>query len=262
MNHASARLISGYARGADLPGDQVWAIEAHLETCALCREALAKASEVSSLVESVWAGLEPSLTYQAPPARRLARWLSTWATPVMLPWLAMIGLVTVVAVVFDHLGPATTGVTAVQLFAPVLPVLGVAASWARGIDPAYELVAATPRAGLYLIFRRTTAVLAVVLPVLLVAGWVTGTGFALWLLPSLAFTSGTLALGGLIGISRAAYALVVTWAAVLVLPTIAQQGHTFALSSAALPIWAGIFALTTVIVALHKGAFTRLGAHH
>lgn len=262
MNHASARLISGYARGADLPGDQVWAIEAHLETCALCREALAKASEVSSLVESVWAGLEPSLTYQAPPARRLARWLSTWATPVMLPWLAMIALVTVLTVVFDRFGPINTGATAVQLFAPVLPVLGVAASWARGIDPAYELVAATPRAGLYLIFRRTTAVLAVVLPVLLVAGWVTGTGVALWLLPSLAFTSGTLALGGLIGISRAAYALVVIWAALLVLPTIAQQGHTFALSSAALPIWAGIFALTTVIVALHKGAFTRLGAHH
>lgn len=261
MNHASARLITGYARGDDLPGDEVWALEAHLETCALCREALAKASEVSSLVESVWAGLEPSLTYQAPPARRVARWLSTWATPVMLPWLAMIALVTVFAVAFDHF-VSTDGVTAVQLFAPVLPVLGVAASWARGLDPAYELVAATPRAGLYLIFRRTTAVLAVVLPVLLVAGWVTGTGFALWLLPSLAFTSGTLALGGLIGISRAAYTLVAIWGAVLVLPTVAQQGHTFALSSAALPVWAGIFALTTVIVALHKGAFTRLGAHH
>lgn len=263
MNHASTRLITGYARGDDLPGDQVWALEAHLETCAFCREALASASEVSSLVESVWAGLEPSLTYQATPARRFARWLSTWATPVMLPWLVMIGLVTVVAVVFDHfVGRPTDGVTAVQLFAPVLPVLGVAASWARGIDPAYELVAATPRAGLYLIFRRTTAVLAVVLPVLLVAGWLTGTGFALWLLPSLAFTSGTLALGGLIGISRAAYTLVAVWGALLVLPTVAQQGHTFALSSAAMPIWAGIFALTTVIVALHKGAFTRLGAHH
>jgi hypothetical protein len=178
----------------------------------------------------------------------------------MAPWLAMIVLVTLLAVLFDQVWPTVLDVTTVQLFAPVLPVLGVAASWARGLDPAYEVVTATPRAGLYLVVRRTVAVLAVVLPVLGVAGWLTGTAPALWLLPSLAFTTGTLALGGLVGISRAAYALIAVWAAILVLPTVA--GQTFALGTGALPVWAGIFALTTVVVALHKGAFTRLGAHH
>jgi hypothetical protein len=180
----------------------------------------------------------------------------------MLPWLGMIVLVTLLAVAFDRIGQSMLDVTAVQLFAPVLPVLGVAASWARGLDPAYEVVVATPRAGLYLIARRTLAVLVVVLPVLGVAGWLTGTAFALWLLPSLAFTTGTLALGGLIGVARAGCALVAVWVAGLVLPTVVAHEQTFAFSTGALPVWAGIFALTSVVVALHKGAFTRLGARN
>jgi hypothetical protein len=264
MNHASDRLIAGYATGDDLPDDQLWGLEAHLETCAACRARLAALSPAQPVVDVVWSRLAVDIELPGTPAhvhpRR--RWLVTWVTPVMVPWLAMIVLVTLLAVVLDRIGPAVLDVTAVQLFAPLLPVLGVAASWARGLDPAYEAVVATPRAGLYLITRRTLAVLVVVLPVLGVAGWLTGTGFALWLLPSLAFTSGTLALGGLIGVTRAAYALVVAWTAVVALPTVAAQEQTFALSTGALPVWAGIFALTTVAVALHKGAFTRLGVHN
>jgi anti-sigma factor RsiW len=272
MNHASDRLIAGYVAGDDLPGDQLWGLEAHLETCAACRARLAAVAPVQPVVDLVWNRLavEVQLSgelFHGPPVpvparvrRRRWRWLDTWVTPAMAPWLAMIVLVTLLAVLFDQVWPTVLDVTTVQLFAPVLPVLGVAASWARGLDPAYEVVTATPRAGLYLVVRRTVAVLAVVLPVLGVAGWLTGTAPALWLLPSLAFTTGTLALGGLVGISRAAYALIAVWAAILVLPTVA--GQTFALGTGALPVWAGIFALTTVVVALHKGAFTRLGAHH
>ena len=62
----------------------------------------------------------------------------------------------------------------VLLAAPVLPLLGVAASWSRALDPAHELVAATPAAGLPLLLWRTLVVLAVVVPAALVAGVVTG----------------------------------------------------------------------------------------
>jgi hypothetical protein len=264
MNHASDRLIAGYAAGDDLPGDQLWGLEAHLETCAECRARLALQAPALPVVDVVWSRLAVDIELSgalAHPARPRRRWLTTWVTPVMLPWLAMIVLVTLLAVLFDHFAHAFTDVTAVQLFAPVLPVLGVAASWARGLDPAYEVVVATPRAGLYLIARRTLAVLVVVLPVLGVAGWLTGTNFALWLLPSLAFTTGTLALGGVIGVTRAAYALIAVWFGLIVLPGVAAR-QTFALSIGAVPVWAGVFALTTVVVALHKGAFTRLGAHN
>ncbi|WIY05719.1 zf-HC2 domain-containing protein [Amycolatopsis mongoliensis] len=273
MTHASDELIAEYVAGYGLPADRLWGLEAHLETCRACRARLADVAPVQPVVDLVWnrLGVEIELSgvpFHGQPVRPRARyrsrrrWLDTWVTPVMLPWLGMIVLVTLLAALLDHFGESVLKVTAVQLLAPVLPVLGVAASWARGLDPAYEVVVATPRAGLYLIARRTLAVLLVVLPVLGVAGWLTGTALALWLLPSLAFTTGTLALGGLIGVTRAAYVLIAVWVAGLLLPTVAAHEQTFALSTGALPVWAVIFALTSVVVALHKGAFTRLGARN
>ncbi len=65
------------------------------------------------------------------------------------------------------------------------------------------------------------------MPTLLVVGWLTGTEPVLWLLPSLAFTTGTLALGGLIGVSRAAYGLITVWGLVFVLPTVVAGQPTF-----------------------------------
>ncbi|WP_290054145.1 zf-HC2 domain-containing protein [Amycolatopsis solani] len=276
MNHASDQLIAVYVTGGDLPGDQLWGLEAHLENCPACRARLAEVAPVQPVVDAVWNRLAPEIEVRLsgvpfheplvpkprPRRPRRWRWLDTWVTPAMAPWLAMIAAVALVAVLLDGVWHAVLDVTAVQLFAPALPVLGVAASWARGLDPAYEVVTATPRAGLYLIVRRTVAVLAVVLPVLGAAGWLTGTAPALWLLPSLAFTTGTLALGGVIGVSRAAYALIAVWVAIVVLPAFVQRGQAFALTTGALPVWAGIFALTTVAVVLHRAAYTRLGAHH
>ncbi|MGW3959225.1 zf-HC2 domain-containing protein [Amycolatopsis sp. NPDC005003] len=262
MNHAPERLIAAYVAGEDLPGDQLWGLEAHLEACRACRARLAEVAPAQPVVDLVWHRLSPEIGLPVVPRRRRWRWLDTWVTPAMAPWLAMIAAVTLAAVLLDSVWAEVVRVPAVQLFAPVLPVLGVAASWARGLDPAYEVVTATPRAGLYLIVRRTAAVLVVVLPVLGVAGWLTGTQPALWLLPSLAFTTGTLALGGLIGVSRAAYALVAVWVAIVVLPAFVQRQEAFSLGTGALPVWAAVFALTTVVVVLRGPAFTRLGARH
>ena len=275
MTHAPDRLILAYVAGEDLPGDELWGLEAHLEACGVCRARLAEVAPVQPVVDLVWNRLSAEVLLPAGPfhepgtprpqprrRRRRARWLDTWVTPAMAPWLAMIVAVTLAAVLLDAVWHVVLDVPAVQLFAPVLPVLGVAVSWARGLDPAYEVVTATPRAGLYLIVRRTVAVLAVVLPVLGVAGWLTGTQPALWLLPSLAFTTGTLALGGLVGVSRAAYALIAVWVAIVVLPAFVQRGEAFSLGTGALPVWAVVFALSAVVVALRGPAFTRLGARH
>ena len=69
----------------------------------------------------------------------------------MVPWLAMVVGVTLVALLLDLSDTGSGEVSLVLLLAPVLPVLGVAASWSRGLDPAYELTASVPRAGLYLV---------------------------------------------------------------------------------------------------------------
>ncbi|MDR6978376.1 hypothetical protein J2X68_005102 [Streptomyces sp. 3330] len=267
--HASMRIIEGYARGgADLAADEVWALEAHLETCRACRDRLSAAvgagvPAVASLVDTVWSGLEPRLAVTAtmPRGRRWSARLSRWMTPAMVPWLAMVVGVTSLALLLDMAGTGFGEVSLLLLFAPVLPVLGVAASWSRGLDPAYELTASAPRAGLYLVLRRTASVLAVVVPALLVGGWVTGVMVAQWLLPCLAFTATTLALGGIVGVTRAAVALAAVWAAVVVAPTLATSRTAFTLRSGGLPAWGLILALGIGVVIVRRGAYSVPGAH-
>ncbi|WP_371667147.1 zf-HC2 domain-containing protein [Streptomyces sp. NBC_00289] len=267
--HASMRTIEGYARGgADLAADEVWAVEAHLETCRVCRDRLsaavgAEVPVVASLVDTVWSALEPRLTVTAmmPRGRRWSARLSRWMTPSMVPWLAMVVGVTLLALLFDLVDTGSGEVSLVLLFAPVLPVLGVAASWSRGLDPAYELTASVPRAGLYLVLRRTASVLGVVVPGLLVGGWMTGVMVAQWLLPCLAFTAATLALGGVVGVTRAAVVLAAVWAGVVVAPTLATSRTTFALRTAGLPAWGLVLALGIGVVIARRGAYSVLGAH-
>ncbi|MCS0639804.1 zf-HC2 domain-containing protein [Streptomyces sp. LP05-1] len=290
--HPSERLIERYVAGSpaiaaasspavvavgepDAPADELWALEAHLEACRVCRDRLsvvvpARAPAVATLVGTVWSGLEPRLTAtsQAPRRRRLGVRLpvrlSGWLTPVMVPWLAMAASVTVIALLLDLFGTGggTGRVPLVLLLAPVLPVLGVAASWSRGLDPAYELTASVPGAGLPLVLRRTASVLAVLVPALLVGGWVTGVMVAQWLLPCLTFTSATLALGGLVGVTRAAVALVAVWAAVIVAPGLATtSGTVFTLRDGSLPVWGLLLALATGVVIARRGAYFVLGTH-
>ncbi|WP_217185569.1 zf-HC2 domain-containing protein [Streptomyces sp. AC495_CC817] len=273
VDHASTRLIDGYARGdTDLATDEVWALEAHLEACRTCRDRLsaavtASAPAVTALVGTVWADLEPRLAATAtmPRRRRLGARLSTWLTPTTVPWLAMVMSVTLIALLSDladpGTGPGSREVSLVLLFSPVLPVLGVAASWARGLDPAYELTASVPRAGLALVLRRTVAVLVLVVPALFVGGWATGVTAAQWLLPCLAFTSTTLALGGVVGVTRAALALVAVWATVIAAPTLATGRTPFALQTDGMPVWGLILALGIGVVIARRGAYSVLGAH-
>ena len=271
VEHASTRIIEGYARGdTNLPADEVWAVEAHLEACRVCRDRLAavvrtEAAAVASLVDTVWSGLEPRLATTAtmPRRRRWSARMSRWMTPTMLPWLAMAVGVTLLALLLDlaHTGSDSGQVSLVLLFAPVLPVLGVAASWSRGLDPAYELTASVSRAGLYLVLRRTASVLGVVVPALLVGGWVTGVMVAQWLLPCLAFTATTLALGSVVGVTRAAVVLAGVWAAVVVAPTLATSRTTFALQTNGLPAWGLILALGIAVVIARRGAYSVLRAH-
>lgn len=264
--HASRRLIDDYARGEkELPADTVWALEAHLEGCAECRGRLAasvatEAPGLAALVDTVRAGLEPQLdaAVQAPSRRYRPRWASAWLTPAMAPWLAMTLAVTLMALLLDGGGlPELFGGTpALLLVAPVLPLCAVAAAWSRGLDPAHELTASTPRAGLPLLLRRTTSVLVVVLPALLVAGRLTGAMTAAqWLLPSLAFTSAALALGSVIGVTRAAAALVAVWGAGIVLPTWATGSGPLALQSEQLPLWGLVLALGCGAVLARSGAY-------
>ncbi|MGW2445759.1 hypothetical protein [Streptomyces sp. NPDC001675] len=176
----------------------------------------------------------------------------------MAPWLLAITVVSALATVLDVLQSLSTDISVVLLLAPLLPVLAVMAAWSPSLDPVSELTASAPRAGLAIVLRRTAAALAVVVPTLLVGGWATGAMVAQWLLPCLAFTTGTLALGTAWGVTRAAMVVAGLWAAGIVLPTLTTRHMTYALQPSALPVWAVLFAVGAAAVVLRRNADPRL----
>ncbi len=167
-------------------------------------------------------------------------------------------LVVAAALVLDLVDGSGLFPSVVLLVAPVAPLLGVAAVWSVGLDPAHELVMASPRAGLYMVLRRSLAVLVVVIPALTVAGWLTGASPARWLLPCLAFTAGALALGEVIGLRLAAAALALAWTAGVITPSVLAARTSVLLEPASLPYWAGLIAVMAVALVLRRNAYTGL----
>jgi len=221
--HIPVATLTTYADGG-LGADDLmaWPVEAHLETCAVCRDRLSElvTAPVRAIVDQARIAVLAEARNGPRPARRrrLRRLSHRWASWSVLPW-ALVTLVAIAAAfLLDAASPARS--SAVLLLAPVAPLGGLAVAWSRRWDPAWETVSGTARAGLELLLRRTVVVLATVLPLLAVVGWRLGTNPALWLLPCLTFTAAALLLGGLIGVSRAAALLAGGWALAVVLPAL------------------------------------------
>ncbi|BCJ70263.1 zf-HC2 domain-containing protein [Polymorphospora rubra] len=258
--HPTPALISRYAAGADGVDDAtVWAVEAHLESCATCRSRLADAVDPGTrdLLDRVAGGIATGIAAGPAPAprRRLRR---TGVAVRVLPWLAVAAGLVVAAVVFERMFASLPSL--VLLVAPVAPLLPVAAVWSRRTDPAWELLATVPRGGLWLLLRRTLAVLAAVVPVLAVAGWWTGHSPALWLLPCLAFTAGSLALGGLVRVDRAAVALTAVWSGAVVVPSLSGEELPVVLSDGSWPGWVAVTVALVAVVIVRAADHRRLGA--
>ncbi len=258
--HPEPSLISRYAAGgADVDEATVWAVEAHLESCPTCRVLLADAvdSDTRELLRRVADGIATGIATGPPPARhrRLRR---TGMVTRVLPWLATAATLMLAAVVFEQTFDALPSL--VLLIAPVAPLLPVAAAWSRRTDAAWELLASVPRAGLGLLLRRTLAVLAAVIPLLAAAGWLTGHSPALWLLPCLAFTAATLALGGLVGVDRAAFGLTAAWSAVVVTPSVIAARLPGVLEPGSWPGWAVVTVVLLGMALVRSGDHRHLGS--
>jgi hypothetical protein len=272
-SHLPERLLERYAAGAAATGTEqaAWTVEAHLEGCAACRRALADVVERSSpqmtaLLRQVEARLTEEVRRSSPmPVRgrglvgRAGRWARSWTAPAMLPRVLMTVLVVAAAVLLDVVDEAVDGrfPSLVLLVAPVAPLAGVSAAWSRGLDPAYEVVAASSRAGLDLVLRRTLAVLTVVIPALAVAGVVVGVSPARWLLPCLAFTVGALALGEVVGLRQAARGLAVAWAVAVVGPSLWLDRAPVVLDPVARPAWLAVLVSVAALLVVRRRAYTR-----
>jgi hypothetical protein len=261
--HPSLGEIARYA-AADPGLDEatVWSIEVHLEGCADCRARLAGSTPAASraLIAEVASALDRQIAAgPAPRSRTLFRTTvrRRWFVAALLPWVAMTAAVLGTAALLSHYLPELPSI--VLLLAPLAPLPGVAAAWNRRLDPAWELIAATPSAGLTMLLRRTAVVLVLVIPVLAVFAAVGASRAnpALVLLPCLAFTAATLLLGSLVGVQRAAIGLMAAWAAVVVAPSLATAELPVLLTPAAIGGWVLGTVVLAVLTLLRAAAFRR-----
>jgi hypothetical protein len=260
--HITPALMVGYATGAAAVDDATaWTIEVHLESCAPCRARLADsvAPDATALIERTLNDLQGRLDEEPAPARRrrlpAAR---RWAAWTLLPWLAI--TVGALLAVFGLETAFPGHPSPVLLAAPVAPLIGMAAAWSRHTDPAWELVTGAPQGGVLLLLRRTLAVLATLAPVMALIGWATGHTPLLWLLPCLAGTAATLALGSRIGVPRAAAAVAVTWMLIVVVPAVVTDRLPALLTAGSQPAWALATVALAVVVHLRADDFRRLGS--
>ncbi|MCX4878244.1 hypothetical protein [Streptomyces sp. NBC_00847] len=262
MTHPTTMILARYADGGrGLDDAALWSIEVHLDACANCREQLAANATpaTTDLLDRVAVSLDQAIETSPPPVRQRTQAVAVhrrWLAWTLLPWLAVTVAVLGCGVFLNSAEPSLPSL--VLLLAPVAPLPGVAASWSRRIDPAWEQIATTPAAGLAMVLRRTLAVLVVVLLALLVAGVSTGTSLALTLLPCLVFTAATLALGACIGVRRAAITLAAAWSAAVLLPSVAAQSLSPVLQPGSTVVWAVTSVALAAITPLTAPHFRRL----
>lgn len=238
--HAAPVLLAAYAGGRTGPLDS-WSLEMHLVSCAMCRAELALVLDANDRVtldqarSLVLAGVPTALRPAVHTARRwppacaaASTGLTAHARLVLQPAaLASVVLAVLCAVGLDVLArvdgqPGRGGL--LWLLAPALPLAGVALCSVRDADPWREAVLATPSAGLRLTLWRTAAVLVVAVPGSVGVGLTMGGPRpVLWLLPCLALTVLTLALGTAIALERSAALLGASWCALVLTPALVDS---------------------------------------
>lgn len=262
--HLSAGTLRTYLAGT-VTDVEAWSVEAHLTECERCRVLLAEASSIDDAqrarLDGRWVALEAELTPQGD-VRAGSRWRQAWLLVASGPstrwaWLAASVVVLVLAAGLGMAGPDPL----LGVIAPLVPVLGVAASYGSRLDGPSEIIASTPSGGLRLVLIRTAAVLVMTTPLALIAGAVTGYGSpGPWLVACLALTLGTLALGTAMGTERAAAVLAVTW---LVAVGGSHLGATWpgVLTAEAVPWLLAVAGAAAVVVTVRRESFSRFGVH-
>ncbi|MFF2023235.1 zf-HC2 domain-containing protein [Streptomyces sp. NPDC058171] len=297
--HVSGALAARYVDGG-VRDAEAWSVEKHVEGCPGCAARVSAAARDGSAaalladvrtellavaragagarpeVRDAEAGRAPQRVPQSPRGARVTTRILWAAGPAVRgSWLVGVVLVAVAALVLAHVaGLAAQARPLLLALAPALPVLGVALSYGPRSDPLHEITVATGSGGLRLLLTRTVAVLVVSVPLLTAAGALLPSGAgvpgaAAWLLPALALTAATLALGSFTGCRPAAAVLGGAWLAAAFLPPLLHRsaGVTDRLSLslsryAAEPAqqagWAVAALLCAALVAVRRSSFDHL----
>jgi hypothetical protein len=204
--HADSALIQRYVGGGLDPATAA-SVEAHVLKCAACRASFAVHApqprlsavwtEVTEALDAPWRGVVERALARLGLSESDAR-LAASAPALRAAWF--IALIAVLAFCLAASESGRIGPNLFLVLAPALPTLGVGLAYGKWADPTYDVGQAAPYSAVRLLFLRTAVVLAVTVVVVGVTGLVLpGKGTAvLWLLPSLALVTATLALSALV----------------------------------------------------------------
>ena len=227
--HLDPEAIRQYSQGT-APPDLAASAEAHLMKCAACRGGIYVDDRRT---ETIWHEVVDRV--DAPrrswPERMLARLGVGEATARLIaatPTLRGPWLLAVAGVLALSAWAAQVDERFLRMFlvvAPLGPLAGVAVAFAGGLDPTREIGLAAPYSGLRLLLIRTTAVLAVTVPIVAAAGFaLPGSNWpAAWLLPTAGLTCAALALTAAVTPVVAVGVVATAWVLVTAPTTIA--GH-------------------------------------
>lgn len=230
-------------------------VEAHVTGCSECRSDLKVDDDwlnrswvtIADRVEPAEPSVVERVLIMVGVPTHLSRVISV--TPSLRPsWLIAVTL----TLIFASVASWAAQPGSFDLFlavAPLVPVAGVALAYGRAGDPAHEMTAATPIDPLRLLMLRAAAVtgfaLVVSLSLDIVSSPVRGTG--LWVLPALALTLATLALGTQVTMWVAGAVSTGAWLAVLTVFLARPGGRLAPLFSAEAQM---MFVVVAVVAAL------------
>lgn len=233
--HAPPSLLARFAGDpAALDDATASSLEGHLVACSACRMGLVSATAGSVLAAS-WEAVadrvdRPRRSVVERALERLgmrgglARLVG--ATPALQ--VAGLGLIAVMAVAAAVVSRSVDARGPFLALAPLVPLAGVAATFAAAADPAGEAGVATPLHGAGLALRRAALVVGSTFALLGLAGLaVPGLGLesAAWMLPALALALGSLALGTWWRIEVCGAGLALAWVAAISWAWVAHSRH-------------------------------------
>ena len=228
--HVDDIALREWLDGTDSPAMGA-SVEQHLLGCAPCRQRVDRSVRAAPLpqlpdLDVVWNRVQDRVEFAEPtPLERIlarvglshadARLVAA-APAFRSAFLGGVVLVLAFVAVAAALGD-TRGQLLFLTVAPLLPCVAVAFSYDSDLEPALEQEFVTPYSALRLVLLRTVAVLAMVLPLVVIAGAVVPVPAPyLWALPAVGFVTGVLALSTWTTPLRAAAAVGVTWFLVIV----------------------------------------------
>ncbi|MGO4255499.1 anti-sigma factor family protein [Marmoricola sp. RAF53] len=225
--HTGEHLLTAYVDGA-LDALEGASVEQHLLVCAACRTRIGAVVDPAALTagwDRVRSGMERP---PQPSAIRLARRLGlsdslsvllAASASLRTAWLSASFVALGFAFLATRLSDGST-LWPFLLVAPLIPVIGVAASYNAATDSLETLIVTSPYGRTRLILVRALGVLVTCLPVAVLLGlalpgpkWVA----AAWLGPALTLVPVLLALASFIGPRAAAGAVAISWSATVAL---------------------------------------------